>query len=631
MKKRILTQIVLLLLVATMCVLSSCNVEQFRGEQGAIGEKGDTGATGNGIASITTEKVDGGTKVIIQYTDPSVANTEFIIPDGEKGEQGIQGEKGDKGDQGIQGEKGEDGEKGDTGDAGRGILKTEIIDGCLWITFTDDPENPVNVGRVLPEETTPPDEDEEEPEEEPLNMGGYTYKAYVRDFAGDDPDVHQAQVANGNNDYRCIDFWVSEENSEIDVISYAVYNRNQKIENDYNCKIKQVLSEGSQIEHLASSYMYGEGYDLTIIMAKAAAQAATYGLLKNLKGSTYLDLSNPSFDQNSVKELSVAHKLYFLSGDMNISTMDVLPLTVVNMGFYENIADVVVEEFGYDTSYQNIYNVVQRGKWTMDTMMQIAEIANADMDYSDGTLSAIDKGDYIGYYQYLNSSIWYYYGSGGRITQKNARNLPEFAVQSWKNEEIYNYLFDRFNRNYGGYWVPQSGSAAINSNFLTGQVLFADMSLFNVRTEIYPYSEYEYGILPLPVLEEGMDYQSVVYFNNRAHLWAIPAHTNNGEYAERMMEIMAVYSSLPGSTMDAYYERTIYLQAAKDNGSREVMDMIRNSTVYDIALLYPEWGNIETKLIQISNVYYPEYADIVESLSYAEEIMQSTIEMLLYD
>ena len=267
MKKRILTQIVLLLLVAIMCMLSSCNMEQFRGEQGATGEKGDTGATGNGIASITTEKVDGGTKVIIQYTDSSMPNVEFIIPDGEKGEQGDKGDKGDqgikgdtgtgvskveiiedklvitlsdttvinlgnikgdkgnkgeqgehgvsitavtltvdgdlsmtfssgetiplgnikgqdgvdgvgiaevyiedgnlyvrktnetvavnlgsvkgpKGDKGDQGEQGPKGDKGDKGDTGRGIAKTEIINGHLWITYTDDLENPVDLGKV---------------------------------------------------------------------------------------------------------------------------------------------------------------------------------------------------------------------------------------------------------------------------------------------------------------------------------------------------------------------------------------------------------------------------------------------------------------------------------------------------
>ena len=63
-----------------------------------------------------------------------------------KGEQGLPGEKGDKGDQGEQGIQGE------TGNEGRGILKVEIIDGCLWITYTDDPENPVNVGTIKEDE-----------------------------------------------------------------------------------------------------------------------------------------------------------------------------------------------------------------------------------------------------------------------------------------------------------------------------------------------------------------------------------------------------------------------------------------------------------------------------------------------
>jgi hypothetical protein len=102
----------------------------------------------------------------------------------------------------------------------------------------------------------------------------------------------------------------------------------------------------------------------------------------------------------------------------------------------------------------------------------------------------------------------------------------------------------------------------------------------------------------------------------------------NQEYAERMMEIMAVYSSLPASTMEAYYERTIYLQAAKDNGSREVMDIIRTSLVYDLALLYPSWGGIESNLVQIPNEDYA-YTDITSSIIDIETLMQETIDQLL--
>ena len=480
-----------------------------------------------------------------------------------------------------------------------------------------------------------------------VDMGGYTYKAYVRDFAGTDPDAHNAQIQNGNNDYRCVDFWVEEANSTADVISYAVYGRNQQIENDYNCKIRQVSSDGSQLEFLVSALQNGTGYDLTIMTAKPAAQAATQNLLQDLNATTYMDLSKPSFDQNAIKELSVKDKLFFISGDMNISTMDVAGLSIVNMAFYEDLSESIVNElYEGDQMYNNIYNIVLAKKWTMETLLKIATLANVDIDTSDGELHVLPNGvvgnvevdnkynggDTVGYHQYLYSALWYYYGSGGRITTKDEEGNFQFVIQNDANANLYGYIFDKFNRKVGvNTWIPHESSNILNMNFLTGQVLFADCSLFNVRSEIYPKAQFEYGILPIPTSEEGMDYQSVIYFNNWAHLWAIPQMVENQEYAERMMEIMAAYSSQPDSTMEAYYDRTIYQHAAKDNGSREVMDMIKNSTVYDIALMYPEWGNIETKLIQIPDVYYTEYEYILESLSNAEEIMQATIEMLRYD
>ena len=95
------------------------------------------------------------------------------------------------------------------------------------------------------------------------------------------------------------------------------------------------------------------------------------------------------------------------------------------------------------------------------------------------------------------------------------------------------------------------------------------------------------------------------------------------------MEIMAVYSSLPDSTMDAYYERTVYMLAAKANGSRDVIKMIRNSLVYDLALLYPSWGNIEYKLYQISNVNESEHTDITSNVATIEESIQKTVDLLL--
>ena len=475
------------------------------------------------------------------------------------------------------------------------------------------------------EETTPPDPDADIVKPPKIDMNGYTYKAYVRTFSGDSLDE---QWANGNNTYKCIDFWVDEEEREQDAISYAVYSRNSRIEAEYNCKIRQVPSNGSQIEHLTNAYASGEGYDLTIISAKPAAQAATRNLLRNIKDMTHVDLTHTSFDQNSINELSVENKLYFLSGDMNISTLEIAGLSLANVELYESLADSIIELYEGDVSFANLYSIVFSKKWTIENMMKIASAASIDMDDTDGDLSAIDKGDTVGYFQYLYSTIWYFYSAGGRITKKNDVGVPELTIQSAKSQEIADYLFDHVNSVISVPQVPNSYSALLDQNFLTGQVLFMDCSVFEVRTQIYPVSEFEYGVLPCPLYEEGADYHSVAFFNNWAHLWAIPNMVQNAENAERMLQIMAVYSSLKDSTMHAYYDRTVYLNAAPDNGSRQVMDIIRQSIVYDIALLY-DWGGLERMLEQISDATTNPYGPAVSGIeSTIQPKIEETIDLL---
>ena len=130
------------------------------GAQGEKGEKGDTGAQGEkgekGDTGAQGEKGEKGEKgdTGAQGEKGEKGDTGAQGEKGEKGDTGAQGEKGEKGDTGAQGEKGEkgdtgaQGEKGEKGDTGRGILKIEVIDGFLWITYTDNPDEKVNAGKI---------------------------------------------------------------------------------------------------------------------------------------------------------------------------------------------------------------------------------------------------------------------------------------------------------------------------------------------------------------------------------------------------------------------------------------------------------------------------------------------------
>ena len=79
--------------------------------------------------------------------------------------------------------------------------------------------------------------------------------------------------------------------------------------------------------------------------------------------------------------------------------------------------------------------------------------------------------------------------------------------------------------------------------------------------------------------------------------------------------------------MDAYYTRTLYFTIAPNPDARRVMDILKNSTVYDIALLY-DWSGFETEL---SELWYKRttnnYGNLVSLISInAQPRLEETIE-----
>ena len=481
-----------------------------------------------------------------------------------------------------------------------------------------------------PENTTPPKEEIALPPAQDFGTEDdpYIYQALIR--TGDHTAPEELQYTIGNNGYAAIDFWVDENNSRNDAISYAVYLRNSQIEETYKCRIKQKAQEGDMTSQLKLLYMNTERIDLTVILARAAATAATQNLLSNLNMMSSLDLSHPSYDKKSLKELALGDCLYYLSGDMNVSTMEVCGPTVVNLEMYRDYIERFVELFDNDPTYADIYSLVLGKKWTIETMLTMATAINVDANDSDGFALGSQPDDILGYFAYTGMGVYYFYGSGGRLTEIDDEGNPQLVIA--KHADLFDYLFQKFNAATGDNagWLPHGYSGPRWEIFSSNRCLFTEMTLFDIRTQLYDARPFEYGILPNPTYEEGSDYHSVVYFTNCNHLWAIPNMVNDSEIAQQMMNIFAAYSNveLQDSTMYAYYERTLYLNTASDEGSRAAMNIIKNSMVYDIALLY-DWYQMGTRTLgELTISSAGLYANNVSSQSDINRNLQETVEKL---
>lgn len=488
-----------------------------------------------------------------------------------------------------------------------------------------DPNNNPNI-------TTPAGDSNLPPLPDPVEFGTadepYTYKALVR--TGTAGATEDQMREWGNNYYAAIDFWATEADSGTDAISYAVYLRNKRIQDTHKVRIQQTAQNGDMTAQLKLLYMNSEKMDLAIILARAAANAATQNLLSNLLTMSSLDLSHPSYDQKSIKELALGDCLYYINGDMNVSAMEVCGPTVVNLEMYSDYIETFVELFDNDPTYADIYSLVLDKRWTIDTMLTMSTTINEDVDDSDGKALGSQPGDILGYFAYTGMGVYYFYGSGGRLTEIDEDGNPTLVIE--KHSNLFDYLFDKFNTREGDNagWLPNGYSNDRWSIFSSGRCLFTDMTLYDIRVQLYDNSPFQYGILPNPTYEAGTEYNSVVNFTNCNHLWAIPNMVNDAEIAQQMMNIFAAYSNVnyTDSTMYAYYERTLYLNTASDEGSRKAMDIIKNSMVYDIALLY-DWNKMGTYTLgELTISPSGVYTNNVTAQDSINKLLQETVDKL---
>lgn len=416
-----------------------------------------------------------------------------------------------------------------------------------------------------------------------ISLDGYRYNAYVR-------------VKSGNPAFFCEDFWV--ESASNDALSYAVYDRNKTVEDLYDVRIRQFDSEGDQYSEMTRFYFNDEQYELAILLGESAAICATTNLLVDIYSLEPIKLEHDTYDKNSIKEFTMGGKMYYFNGDMNISPLDSAAVTIFNPDLFAKYD--FVEEC-QNEAYDDLYEMVQEGKWTVSALMEMAEVVNIDAAGDGGTLVAAD-GDQVGYLEYAATPMYYWYGCGARVSELDEDGYPSlvFGSQGSNSAEVFNFLFDHLNNQQADKtWIPNGGGGVRNSEFMTDALLFTDIIIWDIRKVLHPQDKARYGILPLPKYNEEQErYFDTVYWPyGTTHLWSVPAKCKDLENAAQVLHILAVYSHMTDGTMDAYYVKTLELSVARDAGSRATLRIVRDSVTFDIFLLY-NWGGFIQNLIE---------------------------------
>ena len=237
---------------------------------------------------------------------------------------------------------------------------------------------------------------------------------------------------------------------------------------------------------------------------------------------------------------------------------------------------------------ENLYDVVNDGKWTIDYIQEITKDMYIDLNAN----GKVDGDDSFGLITTPGSPVnTYLWAFGGHILQKNQSGDVELVYHNAKTGEMVQKLCSFFfdneaiqNQNEDTDFPTPVHSYSLD-RFIDGRSVF-------INNEIFASIEYlrdmkdDYGILPYPKWDENQDkYYTMV--DGSHDVLAVPITVSDPERTGIITEALCAESYK--QVVPAYYETALKTKYTRDDESIAMIDMIVNSRVFDLGYVYDGW------------------------------------------
>lgn len=398
------------------------------------------------------------------------------------------------------------------------------------------------------------------------NYDGYEFKVLTKG----NTDVH----------WKSRDIYAGEITG--DSLNDAVYTRNLWLSEEYGVKVTDIGAADPYATGSKSVLAGADDYDLfTVHVQVHTASFISNNMLINLYDIPNIDLTQPYYDQNSVKSLSVINKLFCVTGDM--LTMDNDATWVVL--FNKSIAEKLKFESTYGCSF---YDLVNDLKWTHEVFYETIRAAATDLN-GDGIMDDTDQWGlesepFNAYALLVGSSITSFSKDGDdypyiSLYSETAYTILNQAITIMRDKSVTMYVSDWTSK------FPDVWTDCMDKTFSDGRALYNFAGLN--RVTLFRSMDTDFGILPVPkYTEEQERYYCPV------SLWcsnciAVPKTATDINRTGLIIEALSWKSKY--TLLPAYYDITLKGKASRDEESLGMLDLIFASTMYDLGNMF-DWG-----------------------------------------
>lgn len=388
-----------------------------------------------------------------------------------------------------------------------------------------------------------------------------------------------------------------------DSVYSAVYNRTRSVEErldltfDITCNLDSWKDYGTLIE---TNVLAGDdSWDLVYIRSNSAIQMSRDYLFKPLQDLEYLELDQPWWWTDAIREMSLdGETVRYLMGDLILDNL----LNGMRIVFFNKR---IMEDIGEDVDA--FYDTVLNREWTMDEMSRLTTLAYNDTN-GNGEMDVEDRfGCYIGE-KYMLYGMSYAHNVRRQSRDENNYVYADYDLDRGQQslESILKFVYDT-----KGTWYGITNDTTISDCFVSGNALFYYGVLEWAFSEEFRSMDDEYGILPSPLLDlEQEEYQGLITNNG---MYATVPTTSDQEKIGAVLE--ALCSESYRSVMAPFYEVALKTRYSSDSKTSQCIDIIRDTAYKSILTEYDvgNCGELEFKLIlENSNELSSTYASTVK-------------------
>lgn len=379
-----------------------------------------------------------------------------------------------------------------------------------------------------------------------------------------------------------------------ETLNDALYQREQKLEQDYNCSLEE-LASGDVLGTLQTSVTAGDSdFDTAMLFDAQVSNMLSQGLLMSWD-ELNIDLSEPWWDGAATEQYNFKGIQAAVSGAFSLYNYSTRHCYVFN----EDLLTITSPE-------TDLYGIVRDGAWTLDRMYELAELAVSDLD-GDGTMTT--DNDRYG----IVSSVTRHYSAllaGSDVKYIERNNSGDLYFNITGNEYAIDVMSKLVRLNAGND-IFTSGTNDIGGG-AESPIFYADRALF-IAAYVGEAArmrdiEFNIGIVPAPKYsEEQRSYYSLV----EGGAQSILPKTLSAEAREKtavLLDAFGYYSYV--ESIPAYIDQVLMSKTARSKESAEMMQLVFDTSFYDLGT--GAWS-AETKNQFTQNVFLPK-SDTITSL-----------------